>query len=343
LVQWWCTQKGKMATMEKRSGKWRVLIRRKFTKTISKTFVTKEDADKYARETERQIDKGFLVSYEEAQKTKFGELLERYRMEITSKKKSNETEDYKIKYLQTLPIADAYLISITPTKIAKLRDALLAERKSSTVCKYLAFISNAWNIARKEWGINLPDNPVSMIKKPIVKDRRDRILTSKEYEKLLHACSLSKLYSMKGMVIFAYTTGARYGEILKLQKNDVDFIKRTAMLRDTKNNEDRVLPLTEEAIKVLKEQPLTTSGHFFQASNDKFKHYWNKAKLIAEVENFRFHDLRACALTNFFLPPYNFSIPMVAKISGHKSWKELERYERMKPDVIVSEFKKIRK
>ena len=343
MVQWWCTQKGKMATMEKRSGKWRVLIRRKFTKTISKTFVTKEDADKYARETERQIDKGFLVSYEEAQKTKFGELLERYRMEITSKKKSNETEDYKIKYLQTLPIADTYLISITPTKIAKLRDALLAERKPGTVCKYLAFISNAWNIARKEWGINLPDNPVSLIKKPIVKDRRDRILTPDEYKKLLDACSLSKLYSMKGMVIFAYTTGARYGEILKLQKKDVDFIKRTAILRDTKNDEDRVLPLTEEAMKVLKEQPLTTSGHFFQASNDKFKHYWNKAKLIAEVENFRFHDLRACALTNFFLPPYNFSIPMVAKISGHKSWKELERYERMKPDVIVSEFKKIKK
>ena len=156
-----------MATFEKRSGKWRVLIRRKFTKTISKTFVTKEDADKYARETEAKIDKGFLVSYEEAQKTKFGELLERYRLEITSKKKSNETEDYKIKYLQTLPIADILLISITPTKIAKLRDALLAERKPGTVCKYLAFISNAWNIARKEWGITLPDNPVSLMQYPI--------------------------------------------------------------------------------------------------------------------------------------------------------------------------------
>ena len=115
--------------MEKRSGKWRVLIRRKFTKTISKTFVTKEDADKYALEIEAQIDKGFLVSYEEAQKTKMGELLERYRLEITSKKKSNETEDYKIKYLQTLPIADSYLISITPTKIAKLRDQLGLTRK----------------------------------------------------------------------------------------------------------------------------------------------------------------------------------------------------------------------
>ena len=122
-----------MATIRKKRGKWQVLIRKKFHTPISKTFVTKEDADKYARETEAKIDKGIFVTYEEAQKTKFGELLERYRTEITSKKKSNETEDYKIKYLQTLPIADSYLISITPTKIAKLRDALLAERKPGTV------------------------------------------------------------------------------------------------------------------------------------------------------------------------------------------------------------------
>ena len=148
---------------------------------------------------------------------------------------------------------------------------------------------------------------------------------------------------MKGMFVFACASGARYGEILKLTKQDVDYSKRTATLRDTKNGEDRVIPLTEEAIKVLKEQPLTTSGHYFQASNDKFKHYWNKAKLIADIKDFRFHDLRACAITNFFLPPYNFQIPTVAKISGHKSWKELERYERMKPNTVVDRFIKLKK
>ena len=149
-------------------------------------------------------------------KRKLVKLLKRYRAEITSKKKGATVEDFKIKFLQTLPICDNYLISITPTKIVKLRDALLPERKPGTVCKYLAFISNCWNVARKEWGINLPDNPVSLIKKPVVKDRRDRILTTEEYKRLLDACSLPKLYSMKGMVIFAYTTSARYGEILKL-------------------------------------------------------------------------------------------------------------------------------
>ena len=63
----------------------------------------------------------------------------------------------------------------------------------------------------------------------------------------------------------------------------------------------------------------------------------------AGVENFRIQDLRACAITNFFLPPYNFNIPMVAKISGHKSYKELYRYERMKPADIVDQFIKLKK
>jgi hypothetical protein len=34
---------------------------------------------------------------------------------------------------------------------------------------------------------------------------------------------------------------------------------------------------------------------------------------------------------------------MVAKISGHKSYKELYRYERMKPADIVEQFIKIKK
>ena len=117
-----------MSTIRKRKGKWFVEIRKKYFKPIRKTFEYKLDAEKYAREKQAEIDKGFLVSYEQAQSTKLGELLERYRLEITSKKKSNETEDYKIKYLQTLPVADILLISVTPTKIAKLRDQLLRLR-----------------------------------------------------------------------------------------------------------------------------------------------------------------------------------------------------------------------
>ena len=76
-----------MSTFRKRKGKWFVEIRKKYFKPIRKTFEYKLDAEKYAREKQAEIDKGFLVSYEQAQSTKLGELLERYRTEITSKKK----------------------------------------------------------------------------------------------------------------------------------------------------------------------------------------------------------------------------------------------------------------
>ena len=78
-----------MATIRPKRGKWQCLIRKKFAKPIIKTFVFKVDAEKYAREIEAQIDKGVLTTYEEAQKTTFGDFLERYRLEITAKKKSN--------------------------------------------------------------------------------------------------------------------------------------------------------------------------------------------------------------------------------------------------------------
>ena len=48
-----------MATFRRRMGKQEVRVRRYNNKTISKTFIQKEDAHKWAGETETQIEKGF--------------------------------------------------------------------------------------------------------------------------------------------------------------------------------------------------------------------------------------------------------------------------------------------
>ena len=72
-----------MATIRNHYGRWQVLIRRKFAKTISKSFAYKADAEKYAREKESEIDKGIMTTYDEVGRTTLRELLERYRLEIT--------------------------------------------------------------------------------------------------------------------------------------------------------------------------------------------------------------------------------------------------------------------
>ena len=85
-----------MACIRKHYGKWQVLIRKNFAKAITKSFVSKIDAEKYAREIESKIDLGILTTYDEAGKTTLRDLLERYRLEITAKKKGAEASGFGV-------------------------------------------------------------------------------------------------------------------------------------------------------------------------------------------------------------------------------------------------------
>ena len=62
-----------MANIRKRFGKWQCQIRRTFHKPIIKTFASKQDAHKWARETERLIEVGQFVDLSEANKTTLNE------------------------------------------------------------------------------------------------------------------------------------------------------------------------------------------------------------------------------------------------------------------------------
>ena len=65
-----------MATFRRRIGKWEVRVRRYNNKTISKTFIQKEDANKWARETETQIEKGLYEDLSQANSITLNELMQ---------------------------------------------------------------------------------------------------------------------------------------------------------------------------------------------------------------------------------------------------------------------------
>lgn len=70
-----------MATFRKRNGRWNVRIRSNYHRTISKTFINKDkdDAIKYARETEAKIQRGLFEDLEQASQITLRELLIQYR------------------------------------------------------------------------------------------------------------------------------------------------------------------------------------------------------------------------------------------------------------------------
>ncbi|MCK9608642.1 MAG: site-specific integrase [Methylomonas sp.] len=243
-----------MATIRKLpSGSWQVQVRRKGESPTSKTFSSKNLAEQWARSIENQIDRGIFVDRTEAERTTLGELIDRYLLEITPNKKGEKQERYRLLAIKK-QIGHHIIGAIQSKHIASYRDSRINEGlASATVLRELADLSHLFNIAVKDWGFPLNNNPVLQIRKPAKAKGRDRRLTAAELERLL--VSLNETKEVVSIVQLAIETGMRRTEILKLEWSNINLQKRVAWLPDTKNGESRTVPLSRTAIRLLEQLP----------------------------------------------------------------------------------------
>ncbi len=324
-----------MAYIRKRRKKWQVVIRKKGHPHIAKSFTSYSDATKYAQESESNIAKGLFADLSEANQTTLRDTLRRYRDEVTVSKKGAQQETYKINKLMRHKICDYSLARLTANKIAKLRNELSLSSAPATVNKYLTLISVAVNTAKNEWGIYLPLNPCTKIKRmeePEVKDIR---VSPEEEALLLKHAERSKKHWLKAIIIVALELGCRRGELFRLLKTDVDFFKSTAVLRNTKNGTDRKIGLSPKAVETLKSLPPTIDGRFFPTHSEQFKFYWKQLKQCSGV-NKNFHSLRHEWASRMFEKGWDIS--MVATQGGWRDWKVLRRYTHIKAEHLAEKL-----
>ena len=67
-----------MASVTQRGNRWRAQVYKKGHKPLFKSFLYKADADKWATETERAIQRGEFVDMSAARETTLLKALERY-------------------------------------------------------------------------------------------------------------------------------------------------------------------------------------------------------------------------------------------------------------------------
>lgn len=170
-------------------------------------------------------------------------------------------------------------------------------------------------------------NPVLAVRKPAPGKARDRRLLPDEEKRLLGECAPV----LKAIILFALETGMWRGEIQKLRWKDVELIKCTAQLLDTKNREDRTIPLSSRAIAVLKGLPRNINGKLFPGTD--ISHSFTAACKRAAIKDLRFHDLRHEATSRFFEKGLN---PMqVSAITGHKTLQMLKRYTHLRAEDLA--------
>ncbi len=77
-----------MATIRKLRGRWQAQVRRRGLKPRCKSFDSKTDAEKWARDLEAQVDKfGAAPDTRLLEVTTLGNLLERYQNEVSPTKR----------------------------------------------------------------------------------------------------------------------------------------------------------------------------------------------------------------------------------------------------------------
>ncbi len=323
-----------MATFRFRSNRWQARVRRKGYPDETKSFATRQDAEKWARALETEIDRGLFVDISEAQRTTFGDLIARYLVEVTSSMKGAPADTIRLKAIMRKPIAQWSMANLSAARIAAYRDERLKEVSGGTVIRELAYISAIVNHARREWGINVP-NPVQMVRKPQSPQARSKVLTEEEVSKLLQALEPTGRQNnwTKPAVQLALATAMRRGELLALRWEYIDLEARTAFLPDTKNGESRTVPLSTTAVQVLAVLPRHISGMVIPVKYFTLDAAFKRACKRAGLDDVRFHDLRRTAITRMAekLP----NVIELAAVSGHKSLMVLKRYYQPKAEALA--------
>ena len=325
-----------MATFRKRNNRWQVQIRKTGNPTLTKTFVLKTNAQKWAHKTERKLDEGLVLQSLSPTYETLSQILERYKNEITIRKRGGYIESYRLAKIMRNPIAEIKLSQLSAMHIAEYRDRRLKEVSACSVVKEMTLISLSLDIARKEWGVPISSNVVRDVKKPQPERGRDRRLSSEEHTLLLSSCYMSSNHWLTPLIIIAIETGMRRGELLSLAWEDVDLDLRVAHLNMTKNGSSRNVPLSSEAITILRSLPHDISGNVFPLTAAALRGLWNRACKRAGIIDLHFHDLRHEATSRLFEKGLN--VMEVATITGHKDLRMLQRYTHLRAEDLAKKL-----
>ena len=311
-----------MASIRKRNGLWQAQVRSRKIGSISKSFHKKTDAIAWAKVQEAMMQTGEWKPKDKRYST-IGDLIRTYLLKATPNKKGAAPETRRLnRLLKETPLMQIKLDEAKPHHFATFRDHRLKD--GNRACQYdLVLLRAAWNTARIEWGWELGDNPLTLIRFPKSNPPRERRLKPGEYERLMAASAETKVWYLWPMIEIAIETCMRRGEILSLEWKHIDFERSKALLPSTKNGRSRWVPLSLK-VNILLDKLPKDHDRLFPITDVAVRQSWDRLRKRAGITDLTFHDLRHEGISRQF--ESGLSISQVMAISGHQTAGQLFRY-----------------
>lgn len=257
------------------------------------------------------------------------DLMGRYLEVVTPRKGSAKSERHRLERWIKEDWTQVRLKALNSGHIASWRDDRLEAKtrwgetvSSSTVSREMNTIKAVLS-AGVEWGL-LRESPAKGVKKPREARPRDRLLTDDEIERLCNSMGWDDkppkriAQRVAAALLLALETGMRAGELCSLGPDCVDLDRRVATLAKTKNGSSRDVPLSSEAVRILRlcDCDLGLSPPQLDANFRKYRG-------ICGIEDLHFHDTRHHAITQL---SKKLDVLALARMVGHSDIRQLQTY-----------------
>ena len=323
-------------------------------------FRTRRDAEAYARQIQDRVSR--LDGGDMELGHTFGELVQSYEEQAI---KLLNLKDQKLRKTQlawwTVELgSDLQLMNLTPKRISEAlrrlqeKPVVRAPRgkvqlakagidpspiSASTANRYRSALAAVCTFGIKDlhW---LDENPVHKTRTWKEPPGRVRYLEPDEIKRLSAAIKRQGSH-LQLLYWLGLATGARRGELLSATWDQVRFLdggSASITLPTSKNEEPRVLPVPRSrAVQLLRLQRIKYRGQSEKVfptdrpgnTNARWYREWRAALKEAEIQNFRFHDLRHCFASYLAMSGHDHI--QIADLTGHKSLAMVKRYAHLNP------------
>jgi site-specific recombinase XerD len=246
--------------------------------------------------------------------------------------------------LGNIPIKDVSSFHVEQIK----KNLLDAGRTPRTIQYCLATIRQTWNEARRA-GIVSTDSPTRNVKIPKFDNKRQRYLTPAECDLLLAELK-KRSDTVYRLALLSLDTGMRFSEIAGLQWQNIDLVRETLALMDTKSGKNRMVYMTDRIKAMLSEMPKAAPEMlvFPDRNGNRMKHISKTFDdVVADmllnkgIDDDRlkcvFHSLRHTHASR--LLESGADIYRVKELLGHANVTTTERYSHVTADRLRSAIK----
>ncbi len=216
--------------------------------------------------------------------------------------------------------------AITKQVVAEYIESRAKSVKPGTVAKEVSTLKHCLRLA-VDWGL-LYENAASRARLPEVQVGETRYLTPSEVQTALENAPAW----LRAPMAFAVCTGIRRGEMLSLRWMDVDLARRQLYLRETNNDSQRTLPLSDDALHVLRSLPRGGPADLVFAGIDALRLSVTTRRVFQKlgIKDASFHTLRHTSAS--WLVQHGVDLNSVGKILGLKTPHMTQRYAHLSPE-----------